>query len=143
MAHLESPKILLVDDEKDFTSILSKVLRHRHFDVRTASDGLSALKALAVESFDVILLDVKMPGMDGLQVLKEVRKIAPFISIILMTGHLALSNEEKVFEQGAFAFVLKPHPIPDLVALVEKAVASARSAHETDQRGERGESSKT
>ena len=73
---MKGKKVLLADDEVDFTAGLSKVLRRRGFEVETASDGLTAVSRIAKEPFDVIVLDVKMPGMDGIQVLAEIKRLA-------------------------------------------------------------------
>ena len=80
-------KVLLVDDEVSFTTSMQKVLSRRGFDVKVASDGLTALPLIAGEQFDVVVLDIKMPGMDGIQVLKEIRRFSPDIRVILLTGH--------------------------------------------------------
>jgi DNA-binding NtrC family response regulator len=124
---MRPPRVLLIDDEEEFTSTLSKVLRRRHMEVNVASDGPSALLILAAERFDVVLLDVKMPGMDGIQVLQEIKKRDPALPVILMTGHLAAAREHGDLNEQAFAFVLKPHPVPDLVALVQRAARQGRS----------------
>lgn len=116
-----STRVLVVDDEREFTATLSKVLARRKFDVVTASDGESALATFAAGHFDVVLLDVKMPGgLDGLQVLDELKRRDPEVQVILMTGHRAPKQEDEL-RGRAFALVLKPYPIPDLVALIEEA----------------------
>lgn len=119
-------RLLLIDDEQEFTTTLSKILRRRGYEVTVASNGQRALESVAAACFDVVLLDVKMPGMDGMQVLAELRRCRPGVAVIMMTGHLAAGDRDEL-PAGAFAFVLKPHPIPDLVALVERAAAHSRS----------------
>jgi DNA-binding NtrC family response regulator len=118
---VKGKRVLLVDDEVDFTASLRKVLSRRGFEVETASDGLTALARIAKESFDVIVLDVKMPGMDGIQVLGEIRRMALQTRVILLTGHLSLTDEEKSIKEGAFAYLFKPFPILKLVGLIEAA----------------------
>ncbi len=120
-------KVLLVDDEASFTASMQKVLSRRGFEVKTASDGLSALPMIAGEEFDVVVLDIKMPGMDGIQVLKEIRRFSPDIPVILLTGHYSSNEEEANLKQGAYAYLLKPYPIMDLVNLI-MAAASNKNA---------------
>ena len=120
-------RVLLVDDEAEFGSVLSKVLMRRGMDVTVAVDGPSALKLLAAGRFDVMLLDVKLPGMDGMQVLAEAGRLAADLPVILMTGHLGAVDQDSP-PAGAFAVVLKPHPIPELVALIERAGMTRGSA---------------
>ncbi len=114
-------RLLLVDDEEEFTTGLSKVLARRGFDVHVAAEADSALCMIKSERFHVVLLDVKMPGKDGIQLLGEFKQAAPETPVILMSGHLSVSEEDQGRKMGAFAYLLKPHPIPDLVSLIQKA----------------------
>lgn len=116
-------KVLLVDDEVDFTASLGKILRRRGFEVETAADGLIALERIGQQPFDVIVLDVKMPGMDGIQVLTEIRRLAIETRVILLTGHLSITDEEDGLKGGAYAYLFKPIPILKLVGLIESASA--------------------
>jgi len=120
-------KVLLVDDEASFTASMQKVLSRRGFDVKVASDGLSALPLIAGEQFDVVVLDIKMPGMDGIQVLKEIRRFSPDIHVILLTGHYSSNEEEATLKQGAYAYLLKPYPILDLINLITAAASDKKS----------------
>jgi DNA-binding NtrC family response regulator len=117
-------KVLLVDDEVGFTASLKRVLSSRGFDVKEASDGFSALSLIANEHFDIVVLDVKMPGMDGTQVLAEISRSSPDIRVVLLTGHYSSSEEEKTLKKGAYAYLLKPYPI---LGLVEILVAAAQN----------------
>jgi DNA-binding response OmpR family regulator len=121
-------KVLLVDDEVDFTASLKKVLSRRGFEVEEASDGLIALSLIAKEPFDVIVLDVKMPGMDGIHVLSEIKRMALNTRVILLTGHLSLTDEEKGIKEGAFAYLFKPFPILKLVSVI--LAAATGEVHE-------------
>jgi DNA-binding NtrC family response regulator len=118
-------RVLLVDDEVDFTRSLGKVLSRRGFIVESASDGLTGLARIAQEPFDVIVLDVKMPGMDGLQVLSEIKRMALETRVILLTGHLSLTDEQKGIQKGAFAFLFKPVPITKLVGVISSAAVQS------------------
>jgi CheY-like chemotaxis protein len=119
-------KVLLVDDEVSFTASMQKVLSRRGFDVKVASNGLIALELIAGEQFDVVVLDIKMPGMDGIQVLREIRRFSPDIHVILLTGHYFSSEEEATLKQGAYAYLLKPCPILDLVNLINAAASDRK-----------------
>jgi DNA-binding NtrC family response regulator len=129
---MTTKKVLLVDDEVDFTASMAKVLRRRGFEVESVADGLSAMRRIVEKPYNVIVLDVKMPGMDGIQVLAEIRKLAIKARVILLTGHLSITDEEDGLKKGAFAYLFKPIPILKLVELVE----SACSASYEDLRGE-------
>ena len=125
---MSGTKVLLVDDEVSFASSMQKLLSRRGFDVKAAFDGLTALRLIAEEQFDVVVLDIKMPGMDGIQVLREIIRFSADIRVILLTGHYFSNEEEATLKQGAYAYLLKPYPIMDLVNLI-KAAASDK---ETD-----------
>jgi DNA-binding NtrC family response regulator len=114
-------KVLLVDDEVEFTHSLSKVLRRRGFEVEVAGDGLSALVKIHEQPFEVVVLDIKMPGMDGMQVLSEIKRLAIHTQVILLTGHLSITEEEDSLRAGAFAHIFKPYPVLKLVELIETA----------------------
>ena len=121
-------RVLLVDDEREFTSALAKVLRRRRFEVTVAEDGATALRHVDGPAFDAVVLDVKMPGRDGLEVLSEIKLRAPSTEVILLTGHRSAVDERECLLTGAAAYLLKPHPIPDLVARIEAAAARGRTA---------------
>jgi DNA-binding NtrC family response regulator len=124
---MNRPRILVVDDEIDFSTGLREVFSFRGYDVETVSDGLAALSMIAANPFDAIILDVRMPGMDGMQVLHRILHLAPQTPTILMTGDHLLSDSQAKSGYGAFAYLLKPYPILDLVALIDKAVAGKRT----------------
>jgi CheY-like chemotaxis protein len=123
---MKGKKVLLVDDEIDFTAGLSKVLRRRGFEVETASDGLTAVSRIAQKPFDVIVLDVKMPGMDGLQVLAEIKRLEIEARVILLTGHLSSSEEQAGLKKGVFAYLFKPFPTLKLVSLIQEAAGGEK-----------------
>jgi DNA-binding NtrC family response regulator len=119
-------KVLLVDDEVGFTASMKRLLRNRGFDVKEASDGLTAMSLIGSEHFDVIVLDIKMPGMDGIQVLAEISRFSPDSRVILLTGHYSSGEEEKNLRRGVFAYLLKPYPILELVDIL---IAAAQSGN--------------
>lgn len=110
-------KLLIVDDEEKMVKYLSKRLVIRGYNVRTAFSGQEALAAIKKNQFDVILLDIMMPGMDGIETLKEVKTIAPTTAVILLTGHTSAKLDAEGRKWGAFDYILKPF---DLNGLIEK-----------------------
>jgi CheY-like chemotaxis protein len=120
--------LLLIDDEAEFVDSLAKLLRRRGFDVEVAGDGASAVELVRARPFDVALLDVKMPGMDGFQALEQIKRLSPCTQVVLLTGHLSPAEEEGGLKAGAYAYLLKPHPIPELVKVVEDAGARSRAS---------------
>ena len=121
-------ELLIVDDEVDFSAALAKVLGRRGIVVHAAGTGEAALAMLRERAFPVVLLDVKMPGMDGLRVLAEIKRSRPATQVILMTGHLAPGEEERGAAGGAFAYLLKPYPTVQLVEVIEAAGRAAAAA---------------
>jgi CheY-like chemotaxis protein len=113
--------VLVVDDESEFIDSLAKLLRRRGFEVEVASDGAHAVERVLAKPIEVALLDVKMPGMDGFQTLAEIKRVSPRTQVVLLTGHLSEAEEQDGLASGAYAYLLKPHPIPDLVAVLESA----------------------
>jgi DNA-binding NtrC family response regulator len=126
-------QILLVDDEVEFTGNLARVLDRRGFEVETVGDGLSALSLVAKKHYKVVVLDVKMPGMSGLQVLSEVKRFAPSVQVILLTGHFSASDEEDTLRTGAYAYLLKPYPIMKLVGLISAAACCSTGMPEENR----------
>ena len=102
------PRVLLVDDEAIFRDTLAKVLRARGLAVRTAAGGEEALVALAAEAADVVVLDLKMPGLDGLATLHRLRENAPHLPVIILTGHGTVDAGLTALTDLAFDFLLKP-----------------------------------
>ena len=132
---MSSIKVLLVDDEVGFTGSLNKVLSSRGFDVKEAKDGLMALSMIGGEHFDVVVLDIKMPGMDGNQVFREISRLTAKPRVIVLTGHYSLGEEEDAWLKGAYAYLLKPCPIINLVALIEAAGSNVDTGPVTPYNG--------
>lgn len=114
-------KVLLVDDEVEFTRALAMVLARRGFEVETVADGLLALSLVAKKYYNVVVLDIKMPGMSGIQVLAEIKRFAPTVQVILLTGQFSLTDEDDTLKTGAYAYLLKPFPVMKLVELISAA----------------------
>ena len=118
---MEKIKILLVDDEKEFVETLSERIRMRDHDSEVALDGEQALKKMDDELPDVVVLDLKMPGMDGMEVLRRIRKAYPKVQVIMLTGHGSEKDEEEAKKLGAFEYLEKPVEIETLMKKVKKA----------------------
>ena len=118
-------KVLLVDDEKRFRASTEKVLVRRGFRVATAGTGEEALERLA-ESPDVVILDIRMPGMDGLTALREMKRRAPEVPVIMLSGHGSEDAARVALDQGAFDFLAKPCDIDLLAAKLHEARRWAR-----------------
>ena len=112
-----SEKVLLVDDEKEFLEIMSERMKARDMEVTTATSAQQALEIIEKESFDAIILDFQMPGMDGMDALKAIKAKKPELQIILLTGYATVEKSVEAMKIGATDFVEKP---ADLEILSEK-----------------------
>ena len=117
----DSMRVLLIDDEKLFVETLSKVLRKRGMEVLAAHNGLQALELLSTEEVDVIVLDLRMPGMDGLATLEAIRARDTLTPVILLTGHIDISRVSQIMNKGATEVLFKPCPAETLVSAIENA----------------------
>ncbi len=117
-------KLLLVDDEEEFVRALAERLRMRDLESDTVFDGDQALSFVDEKEPDVMVLDLKMPGIDGIEVLRRVRKTYPNLQVIILTGHGTEKDEERARRLGAFDYMQKPVDIDDLVGRVRKAYKS-------------------
>jgi len=113
--------ILLVDDEADFVEMLSLRLKESGETVLTAHSGSQCLEILEKSQIDVIILDVKMPGMDGIETLQEVKKRHPLIEVIMLTGHGTIDTAVQGMKLGAFDFLMKPADFDVFTAKVNQA----------------------
>ncbi|MBG0775162.1 MAG: response regulator [Desulfovibrionaceae bacterium] len=110
--------ILLVDDERAFVDALSERLRLRGFDARVAYDGTDALVMLQDETYAGMILDLRMPGIDGLQVLEEMRRMGLAVPVAVLTGHGGDEDRRRCAELGAAHYLQKPAPLRDLVEVI-------------------------
>ena len=114
-------KILLVDDEEDFAEMLSLRLIELGEKVTVAHSGQEGLDTLTKTGIDVVILDIKMPGMDGIETLREIKKQYPIIEVILLTGHGSTETAVEGMKLGAFDYLMKPAEFGDLAAKLEGA----------------------
>jgi DNA-binding NtrC family response regulator len=118
---VEKCRVLLVDDEKDFLEVLIRRLSKREVAVEGVSSGEEALQYLQVRPIDVAVLDVKMPGMDGITLLREIKKLNPLIEVIMLTGHASLEVALEGMRSGAFDYLMKPAEIDELLYKIQDA----------------------
>ena len=114
-------KVLLVDDEKQFVETLALRLEARDFAVATAFNGDQALDYLKGKDVDVVVLDVLMPGLSGIDTLREMKKIRPLTEVIMLTGHATVETAIEGMKLGAFDYLMKPTEIEELVEKITKA----------------------
>ena len=122
-------KLLLVDDEVEFMQTLMRRMKKRKVDVTGGNSGEEALAYLSRNPIDVVVLDVKMPGMDGIETLREIKKRMPLTEVIMLTGHANLEVAIEGMEIGAFDYLMKPINIDDLLYKVQDAYKK-KSLHE-------------
>ena len=114
-------KLLIVDDETRFLNAIAQRLTKRGFDVRTASNGRDAIALADQEKFDIALLDLKMPGMDGGEVLKVLKQAHQFLEAIVLTGHGSLDSAVELTKLGAFSYLPKPYELEKLIEVLKNA----------------------
>jgi DNA-binding NtrC family response regulator len=119
---MDAKRILLVDDEVAFTNSLSRLLLVRGYEVKAVNDGKEALRVLGEAPFDAVVLDLKMPGMDGITTLEEIQQLGLFTQTIILTGHGAAETAEKARKMGAHDFLHKPFDLKELLASIEGAL---------------------
>ncbi|MDA8137776.1 MAG: response regulator [Desulfobacteraceae bacterium] len=123
--------ILLVDDEVPFVEAMTRRLTKRELSIQAAYSGEEALQKLAKsETIEVVILDIKMPGMDGMETLKEIRRRFPLVEVIMLTGHATVETGIEGMKQGAFDYLMKPCDIEELVSKVQTAAKKKRDHEE-------------
>ena len=118
---MEKIKVLLVDDEEEFVKSLSERLQMRELDSELAFNGEQALQVVQDEVPDVMVLDLRMPGIYGMEVLRRVKKSYPKVQVIILTGHGTDKDEKQARKLGAFAYLQKPVDLDHLVEIMKKA----------------------
>jgi len=132
---METDRILVVDDEVDFLETIVKRLQRRGMEARGVTSGEAALALLDEAPFDVVVLDIKMPGgMDGIEVLREIRRRRPATEVLLLTGHASVETSLEGMKLGACDYLLKPMRFEDLLQKLATALDKRRTAPPRDRR---------
>jgi DNA-binding NtrC family response regulator len=118
---MEGIRLLLVDDEEDFRSTLASRLRKRKLEVLDVGDGIKAIDLVREKPIDVAVIDVKMPGIDGLETLRRIKQINSSIEVIMLTGHASVESGIQGMRAGAFDYLMKPCDINDLLVKIDDA----------------------
>jgi len=114
-------RVLLVDDAKDFVEYMRKRLVARGMEILTAYDGMSAIEIIKENPLDVVVLDVLMPKMDGIETLREIKKIKPELQVIMLTGHGTVESAAEGMKLGAVDYLLKPCDFGTLLKSIQDA----------------------
>jgi two-component system nitrogen regulation response regulator NtrX len=130
---MSRPAILVVDDEKGVQSSLMGILKDEGFEAHAVSSGEECLSAITKRDFSVVLLDIWLPGIDGLEVLEQVRKTAPTTSVIMISGHASIESAVRATKLGAFDFVEKPLSLEKTLLVVKNALHQRQLAEENRQ----------
>jgi len=134
-----SYSVLIVDDEEDFRNMTAKRLSRRDLECACAPNGDIALNMINEKSYDVVLLDVKMPGRDGIETLRQIKRISPMTEVVMISGHASVESGINGIKYGAFDYLMKP---TDLESLLEKLNAAYERKRTQQERIERAWSNK-
>jgi two-component system response regulator PilR (NtrC family) len=115
-------RILVVDDEQSMRDFLSIMLKKEGYDVVTAENGGSALKAIQAEIFDLVITDVKMPGVDGIEVLKTIKEVSPETVVIMITAFATAETAVEAMKLGAYDYITKPFKVDEIKLVIQKAI---------------------
>jgi DNA-binding NtrC family response regulator len=115
------PKILIVDDEERFRNTMRKLLSIEDYEASVAGSGSEALDELHKNNYDLVILDVRMPEVSGVQVLSEIKKLDPTIEVIIMTGYASVDTAKEIMKLGAYDYLLKPYAISELLEKIDAA----------------------
>jgi DNA-binding NtrC family response regulator len=118
---MDKMKLMLVDDEERLLSSIAKLLSKKGIDVVTATSGAEAIENLKHQTIHVVILDVKMPGMDGNETLVEIKRLFPMVEVIMLTGHATVESAVDGLKFGATDYLMKPIGIDELIQKAEEA----------------------
>jgi len=116
----DKKNILVVNDKQAIRQILGNMLKDRGYNVFTAEDGYKAIEKVKEISFAITFLDMRMPGIDGVQTLKKIKRISPETRVVMMTGYPDKNLEKEAIKQGAYTVIYKPFDRKKVIAIVEK-----------------------
>ncbi|MBN2125836.1 MAG: response regulator [Deltaproteobacteria bacterium] len=123
-------RVLVVDDEREFADALSERLVIRNYDVAISLTGEDAVEKARKTNFDVVVLDVQLPGVDGIEVLRDIKRIKPLTEVIMLTGHATVESAILGMKLGAMDYLMKPCETDDLVAKIDRAQAKKAEQEE-------------
>ncbi len=123
-------RMMLVDDEERFLTTTRKLLLRKGHEAQTASSGEEALEKLRTENVQVVILDVKMPGMDGIETLRAIKRRFPLVEVIMLTGHATVESAIEGLKAGATDYLMKPADIDDLILKAEEAFEKRKRIEE-------------
>ncbi len=115
------PRVLIVDDEERFRTTLARMLSAQGIEAAVAGSGPEALVTLRSHHFDVVLLDIRMPQMGGIETLAAIKKTAPQVEVIILTGHASVDAAMEIMKLGAHDYLLKPCPLDELLLKIDAA----------------------
>jgi DNA-binding NtrC family response regulator len=121
---------LIIDDEERFLKTTRTLLEKQDYTVYTATDGFRGITLLKTKRIDVVILDVKMPGMDGVAVLRKIKADFPLVEVVMLTGHSTVESAIEGLKLGAFDYLTKPCDIPVLIQKIDEAGDKKKSAEE-------------
>jgi len=127
---MEKMQIMMVDDEERFLSTTKKLLAKKGYDALTATSGKEALELLAAQTVHVVILDVKMPGMDGMETLQEIKQRFPLVEVIMLTGHATVESAVEGLKAGATDYLVKPTDIDELLEKATEAFEKRKRLEE-------------
>lgn len=125
------PRILIIDDERSIRSTLREIFEYEKFDVAEATDGQEGLKMISDQEFDIVLCDIKMPKMDGLEVLAHTQELKPDLPVIMISGHGTIDTAVEATKKGAFDFIAKPPDLNRLLITIRNALDRKELVTET------------
>ncbi len=132
---MEKINLLIVDDEDRFLTSTAKLLGKRGYTIFTASDAAKALKVLEAEAIQLALLDVKMPGMNGIDLLREIKKRWPLVEVVMLTGHATFDSAVTGLKTGASDYLMKPAHPDELLQKLQEAFEKRKISEEKIRHG--------
>lgn len=130
---MEGLRVLLVDDDDDFRNLLAERLRMRHLEISAARSGPEAIAAIERQGFDVVVLDLRMPEMDGIEVLRRIKEIQPRVEVVLLTGYASMESGIDGMRLGAFDYLVKPCEIEELISKIQNAYRKSLGQEEGEE----------